>query len=187
VQLNLLKVLAAALDDARRLQKAGEAREIDALLLTVDLRQVEMNLQRVRAMLEGHYENLAAVVGAPGLVVTRMAGDLLLSTPEFDEAVIREYLATLHTSLQIAELDVDRNQILLKRAQVDPYPNPILGPAYNYGLTPGIDQFWLNLTFPSRCGTSTRATSSRPAPTFERRWKRWRYCKTSCGGAGPTH
>jgi cobalt-zinc-cadmium efflux system outer membrane protein len=147
VHLSLLKVLAAALDSAKKLQKVGEASQIDFLLLSVDYRQVEMNLQRARALLEGDYKKLAAVVGAPGLVIGQLGGDLLRMPAEFDEAALHEYLSLLHTNVRIAELDVDRNQILLKRAQVEPYPNPTLGPAANLGLVPGNDQFWLNLTF----------------------------------------
>jgi cobalt-zinc-cadmium efflux system outer membrane protein len=148
VQANLLKVLVAALDTAKRLQKVGEASQIDYLLLSVDYRQVEMNLQRTRALLEGDYKKLAAVTGVPGLVVASVLGDLMVLPPEFDEVRLREYLTTLHTSLRIAEFDVDRNHILLKRAQVEPYPNLYAGPAYNFGVQPGNDQFWLNLSFP---------------------------------------
>jgi cobalt-zinc-cadmium efflux system outer membrane protein len=147
VQINLLKVLAAALDSAKKLQKVGEASQIDFLLLSVDYRQVEMNLQRARALLEGDYKKLAAVVGAPGLVIGQVAGDLLRMPIEFDEAALHDYLSVFHTNVRIAEMDVDRNQILLKRAQVEPYPNPTLGPAANFGLVPGNDQFWLNVTF----------------------------------------
>jgi outer membrane protein, heavy metal efflux system len=148
VQVNLLKILVSALDTAKRLQKVGEASQIDYLLLSVDYRQVEMNLQRARALLEGDLKKLAAVVGAPGLEVKEVFGDLMQPPPEFDDAMLRDYLTTLHTGLRIAQLEVDRHQVLLKRAQVEPYPNPTLGPAYNFGLQPGSDQFWLNLTFP---------------------------------------
>jgi cobalt-zinc-cadmium efflux system outer membrane protein len=147
VQASLLKVLVAALDTAKSLQKVGEASQIDYLLLSVDYRQVEMNLRRSRALLEGDYKKLAAVAGARDLMVARVTGDLMRLPPEFDEAVLREYLTTLHTSLRIAELDVDRNHVLLRRAQVEPYPNLYAGPAYNFGVQPGNDQIWLNLSF----------------------------------------
>ena len=52
VQENLLKVLLAALDTAKRLQKVGEASQIDYLLLSVDYRQVEMYLRRGLALRE---------------------------------------------------------------------------------------------------------------------------------------
>src|SRR4029077_3072074 len=45
-------------------------------------------------------------------------------------------------------LDIDKNRILLKRAEVEPYPNFSLGPAYNYGLTKGNEQYWMNLIIP---------------------------------------
>jgi cobalt-zinc-cadmium efflux system outer membrane protein len=148
VQAKLLKVLLAGLNAAKSLQKAGEASQLDYLLLSVDYRQVEMNLQRTRALLDGAYKKLIAVAGVPGLVVSSVTGELFVLPPEFDEASLHEYLTTRHTSLLIAELDVNRNHVLLKRAQVEPYPNLYAGPAYNFGLQPGNDQLWLNLSFP---------------------------------------
>ena len=147
VQANLLKVLTSALESIRLLQKAGETSKIEILLLSVDYRQIEMNSQRSRALLEGEYKKLAATVGVPGLVIPAVAGDLMLAPPEFDEGMLREYLTALHTSLRIAQLDVDRNNILLKRALVEPFPNIHTGPAYSVGNHAGTAQFDLNLTF----------------------------------------
>jgi len=44
---------------------------------------------------------------------------------------------------------VNRNQILLRRARVEPFPNPTIGPATQIPLTqsPGQQQLWINIYF----------------------------------------
>jgi outer membrane protein, heavy metal efflux system len=148
VQESLLKILSTSLNTAKRLQKVGEASQLDYLLLSVDYRQAETNLLKNRALLEGQYKKLAAIVGVPGLVVQDVLGDLTLTPPVFDESQLREYVTMFHTSIQIAQLAVERDNILLRRAQMEPYPNPYLGPAYTFGVSPGNEQVSINLTFP---------------------------------------
>ena len=64
------------------------------------------------------------------------------------KSTLRMYVATQHTAIRLANLDVDRNRILLRRAEVEPWPNPVIGPAYAYGFLPNNDQFWLYVQCP---------------------------------------
>jgi outer membrane protein TolC len=58
-----------------------------------------------------------------------------------------EYVTKHHTQIANALSVIRQNRILIRRAQVEPFPNPTLGPAYQFGLVPGNDQFWFNITF----------------------------------------
>jgi cobalt-zinc-cadmium efflux system outer membrane protein len=51
--------------------------------------------------------------------------------------------------VQIARRDIDRNQILAKRARVEAFPNPTMGPAYFYTIPQTISgqMFYFNVTF----------------------------------------
>lgn len=128
-------------------QKAGEATQADVLLLRIDLQRVEANLRGARATLDGDRKRLGAIVGVPGLVDRPVVGTLTGGYPDFDEARLLGYVATDHTAVQNARSVVVQNQFQLRRAEVEPYPNPYLGPAYQFGLVPGNDQFWFNFQF----------------------------------------
>jgi cobalt-zinc-cadmium efflux system outer membrane protein len=61
---------------------------------------------------------------------------------------MRRFVTSDHALTQIAKLEIDKNKILLKRAEAEPYPNITLGPAYQWGPTKGNEQYWLTVTFP---------------------------------------
>ena len=42
---------------------------------------------------------------------------------------------------------IEQTKHQLRRAEVEPVPNPYMGPAYQYGLTPGSEQLWFNIQF----------------------------------------
>jgi cobalt-zinc-cadmium efflux system outer membrane protein len=81
------------------------------------------------------------------LIKEPLQGNLSGPFPDFNEEELIEYVTKNHTQIASALSVVRQNRILLRRAQVDPIPNPTLGPAYQFGLVPGNDQFWFNITF----------------------------------------
>lgn len=144
----LVEIVRAAQETGRKLEKAGETNRIDTLILTVDMQQVQANLQRSSTLLTGERKQLAAVVGVPGVETAGLSGDLSAPPPDFDEEVVRRYAVSGSTLIEYAKAEVTRGRILLQRALVEPYPNINLGPAYQFGVVPGSDQFWLTVTFP---------------------------------------
>jgi cobalt-zinc-cadmium efflux system outer membrane protein len=136
-----------ALDAGRARKKAGDATEADVLLLDVDHRRVEANLRAAQAILDGDRKQLAALVGVPAVAAYSVAGRIDGGYPEFDEAALIEFVSERHPTIQGARAVVAQNQILVRRAQVEPYPNLTIGPAYQFGVVPGNDQFWLNFSF----------------------------------------
>lgn len=144
----LLKIVQAAMETGRKLEKAQEASRIDTLLLTVDYQQVRANLQRAQTLLVGEQKQLAAVVGLPGVEGAPLAGDLAARPPDFDEELVRRYAVSGSTLIKYAQADITRSRVLLQRAIVEPFPNINVGPAYQFGVVPGNDQFWLTVTFP---------------------------------------
>lgn len=137
-----------ALDTGKKLERAQETSHLDTLLLTNDFSQIQANLRRAQILLDGERKQLAAVVGAPGIELAPIVGDLSARRPDFDEELVRQYAITASTIIQIARAEIARDQILLRRAQVEAYPNVTVGPAAQWGNQPGNDQFWLTITFP---------------------------------------
>jgi cobalt-zinc-cadmium efflux system outer membrane protein len=144
----LLDVVRAALETGRKLEKAQEASRIDTLLLTVDFLTVQAKLRQTETLLAGDRKQLAAVVGVPQVETAGIYGDLSARPPDFDEELVRRYAVDGSTLIQFARADITRSHILLRRAIVEPFPNVTVGPAYQFGVVPGSDQFWFNITFP---------------------------------------
>ncbi len=136
-----------AVEAGEKKQKAGDAARSDVLLLEADYRRVLANLKSAQAILDGDRKQLAAVVGMPGLVDRPVAGELAGAYPRFDEDRLVGYVAEDDTAIRNARSKVAQSQFQVRRAEVEPYPNPYLGPAYQFGVVPGNDQFWFSFSF----------------------------------------
>src|SRR5262249_56112496 len=104
----------------------------------------EAALRRATAILEGDRKQLEAIVGALDIIRGPLRGSLSGPYPEFDERELVAYVTRNHTQVESALSVIRQNRVLLRRAEVEPYPNPTLGPAYQIGVIPGNDEFWLN-------------------------------------------
>jgi len=129
-------------------QKAGDVGQADVRLLLVDYQRAQAALRNAEAILDGDRKQLEALVGSPGIIRGPVRGHLTGGYPEFDEHGMIEFVTKNHTQILTGLSIVRQNRILLRRAEVEPYPNPYLGPAYQFGLVPGNDQFWFNISFP---------------------------------------
>lgn len=143
----LVDVLNKSLTMGKQKRKAGEAADADVLLLQLDLQRAQANLQSVRALLDGDRKQLGALVGIPGLVKGDVVGELSGDYPVFDEEQVKRFVTTANTQIRIAQAVITQYKVQLRRAEVEPFPNPYLGPAYQYGLVPGLEQFWFNIQF----------------------------------------
>lgn len=144
----LQSIVKKARDTGVKLKLAGDVARIDTLLLDIDLQKVQADLRRAESLLDGDRKKLAAVVGVPSLRFANLEGDLDAPLPEFNEQTLRNYVTGQHTLIRLAGLDVEKNRILLRRAEVEPWPNPVMGPAMQYGLNPGNEQFWFYVQCP---------------------------------------
>lgn len=127
---------------------AGELAHIDVLLLKIDNQRVQADLENTLRLQRGARKQLAMLVGDPSISDDQFEGSIYDTPPQYDEKILNEFAAANSAYVQIAKLDVERNEILLKRAVAEPYPNINLGPAYQWGLVQGGEQFWLTVTFP---------------------------------------
>jgi cobalt-zinc-cadmium efflux system outer membrane protein len=144
----LLKVTDASVKTGIERVKAQVSDQQELLLLQIDDNRVRAGLANAIQILEGQRRQLAAVVGYPGLIDDNVVGSLSKKPPLFDELFMERFVTSENAQIQIALLDIDKNKILLKRAQVEPYPNLSIGPAYQYDLNRGNEQYWFNIIFP---------------------------------------
>jgi cobalt-zinc-cadmium efflux system outer membrane protein len=141
----LVQVLRRSLETGEKKRKAGEATQADVLLLGLDLQRAEANLLSTRALLEGDRKQLGALVGIPGLVTGDVVGEFSGDYPVFDEEQLKRFVTTQNTQVLVAQAVIAQAKFQLRRAEVEPFPNPYMGPAYQYGLLPGAEQFWFNI------------------------------------------
>lgn len=115
---------------ATRLKDAGEGTRGDALLFQIELEKAEVALQNADAVLVASLQQLAARLGAPEMELPRVQGDLRVSLVPFAEQVVIDSYIPYNADISVAEQEVDRNRFLLKRAQVEPFPNITVNAGY---------------------------------------------------------
>lgn len=143
-------VTASTLAVGRTLERdAGEPlSRIDVLLLEIDNNRVQSDLEKTLRLLRGARQQLAALVGDPNVSADVFLGKIYDTPPQFDELILKQFATTNSAFVQVARLDIERNEFLLQRAIAEPYPNVTLGPAYQWGLIQGSQQYWMTVTFP---------------------------------------
>lgn len=145
----LVTIARNAHEASARLFEATTVAKTDVLLLLVEFRRAEAEQQQARALLVGKQRQLAASVGIPDLPIGDLVGDLEGRLPRFDDAFVRNFVATRNVDVLNAQTELARQRILLQRAEVEPYPNIYQGPAAAWSPNPSTvsTQFWYNFQF----------------------------------------
>ena len=102
---------------------AEQVSETDVLLLRVERRRAETALQGAEIALLGQRRQLAASIGVSILSIGEVKGNLTVMVPEFDDEEVLTRVLVTSPVVQIANLDVNRTVLLLRRAEVEPIPN----------------------------------------------------------------
>jgi len=145
---DLVKLAEQSVATSRKLLEAK-------LIARLDLLQLETELERFRAEeeaaireLPGAYRRLAAVVGVSGLPVTSVTGNLELPLPDYELERTVQYVLSVHPELRSAQVEVERAQLLLRRAQVEPIPNVTVGAGYVRQNQNRSDDWTINVSVP---------------------------------------
>lgn len=142
----IIKVARRSHDVAKQLEKAGEGSLTDVLLLDNELQRAYLALDNLKAMLDGEFKQLAAIVGMPEMQIEDVAGSLFNAPPEFNEDEIRSFLSTGSSLMEGGRAELTKNQVLLRRAEVEPYPNLTFGPVYQTSTVSQLSFFGLTVT-----------------------------------------
>jgi cobalt-zinc-cadmium efflux system outer membrane protein len=128
----LLKVANDAVQTTEELLNVGAANNPDLLQARIEARQERVGLENARTQYEAAWRQLAALVGAPELAVTRLEGDLeaVVQMPDFDATLA--HLLEASPEIQVALAEIARTEIGLKREQVEPIPNVQMRVANGY-------------------------------------------------------
>lgn len=119
----LIALAEQSVENANKLLKAKEGSELDVVQLEVDLERYRAELDATTKALPAAFRRLAASVGVDDLPYSSLTGDLDLPLPAYDLERVRAYVLGIHPELRSAQVGVERAQLVLKRATVEPIPN----------------------------------------------------------------
>lgn len=126
----LVRLAQESLDRTEKLLNAKEVARLDLVQMEVELERYRAELEATRQELPAAFRRLAASVGAQGLPGAPVAGSLEMPVPLYDLEKARAFMLETHPDVQSARVGVERAQLLLKRAQVQPIPNVTVGAGY---------------------------------------------------------
>jgi len=126
----LVKLAEQSVQNTRKLLEAKQVARLDLVQLEVDLERFRAEREATARELPGAFRRLAAVVGVHGLPDTRLAGSLDAPLPDYHLESAQQFVLSEHPELRFAQVGVDRAQLLLKRAQVEPIPNVTVAAGY---------------------------------------------------------
>ena len=126
----LIGLAEKSVENANKLLKAKEGSELDVVQLEVDLERYRADLEATNRTLPAAFRRLAASVGVNDLPYTAVVGDLDTPLPDYDLDRLRTYVLGIHPEIRSAQIGVERAQLVLKRATVEPIPNVTVGTGY---------------------------------------------------------
>jgi cobalt-zinc-cadmium efflux system outer membrane protein len=145
VRADLLKVAEDAVRTTEELVNVGAANRPDLLQARIEARQERVALANARVLYRAAWRQLAALLGNPCLPLTRLQGDLeaAATVPEWDATLA--HLLEASPELQSARAEVRRNQIGLKREQVETIPNVQLRASTGYDFESRTETTTVNI------------------------------------------
>lgn len=126
----LVKLAEQSTQNAEKLLESKEASQLDVVQLQVDLERYRADLQSTQRALPAARRKLAASVGVQSLELSAIDINFETLPPDLDLDQIRTYVLGVHPELRSAQVGVERAQLLVKRAEVEPLPNVTVGAGY---------------------------------------------------------
>jgi outer membrane protein, heavy metal efflux system len=144
----LVSLAEQTVDNARKLLNAKLGSELDVVQLEVDLERYKAEADATRKTLPAAFRKLAASVGAEDLPTGTLLGDLDQPLPVYDLDAVKSQVVGWHPLVQSAQLGVEKAQLQLKRATLEPIPNVTVGTGYTRQNQNKSDDWMFSLSVP---------------------------------------
>lgn len=144
----LVKLAEQSVAATEKLLEAKQVARLDLLQLEIELERFRAEREATKRELPAAFRRLAASVGVSGLPEAPVVGSLELPVPNYDLEKARLYLLEVHPDVRSARVGVERAQLLLKRAKVEPIPNVTVGANYVRQNQNRSDDFGINISVP---------------------------------------
>jgi cobalt-zinc-cadmium efflux system outer membrane protein len=139
----LVEIAGKSQQAAERLQQAGEGTRTDTLLFEIELEKAEVAVENALARLRAVRRELSAIIGLRDLELGRIRGNLTEPLDRIAQQVLLDGYVPYNASVQIAELEIDRSKTLIRRAEVEPYPNVTVYAGYQRQIEPALHNMGL--------------------------------------------
>lgn len=120
---SLVSLAEKGADVSRKLQKSGEGTLTDVLQAEIEVGQAEILLNNARNEYDGAWSQLSATLGNSGMQPVNLLGTLDSEAPEFEWNETYGWLLNNSPEIMVAQTNIARAQIAMRRAQVEPIPN----------------------------------------------------------------
>lgn len=144
----LVELAEKSVDNANKLLKAKQVADLDVVQLEVDLERYRADLDATKKTIPAAYRRLAASVGVKDLPYTTVVGDLETPLPDYDLNRVRTYVVGVHPEIRSAQIGVERAQLVLRRAEVEPIPNLTVSTGYTRQNQNRSDDWNIRVGFP---------------------------------------
>lgn len=126
----LVNLADQSLEATKKLLQAKQVAKLDLIQFQVELNRFRADLDAAKQERVAAYRRLTASMGVPNLPVFPLKGSLEAALPSYEYEDARAYMLEVYPDVRFAQVGVDRNQLALKRAQVEPIPNFTVGAGY---------------------------------------------------------
>lgn len=137
-----------AYENAERLYKGQQIAKLEVLQFSIVRNRLAATLAAAQQEWRASWQQLTAIMGTPGLPQVKLSGSLEAALPEYNFALARDAVARYHPQVRSAEIGVTKAQIALRRADVEKYPNIILGTGYTRQNQNKSDDFRFEFAMP---------------------------------------
>ena len=144
----LVEITRKSADAAKQLLAAGETSRADLLLFEIELEKSEVALQNTQSQLAAARKQLAAAIGIRSMTIEQLTGNLKDSPGESFDQLLMDAYVPYNADVQIAEQEIERSRLLLRRAQVEPFPNVTVYGGFQYQVVPIHDQGLFSASIP---------------------------------------
>ena len=144
----LVEITRKSAEAAKQLLAAGETSRADLLLFEIELEKAEVVLQNTESQLVAARRQLAAAIGIRTLKIENLTGNLKDSPSDSIIQLLDDAYVPYNADVQIAEQEIERTRLILRRAQVEPFPNVTVYGGYQYQVVPIHDMGLFSASIP---------------------------------------
>ena len=119
----LVKLAEQSASNGKRLHQSGNLPRLDLVQLEVELERVRAEQDAANQELPAAFRRLSVAVGDSRLPNQRVAATFELPLPEYDLEKAREIVAATHPEVRSARVAVERARLGLERARAETIPN----------------------------------------------------------------
>lgn len=128
----LVAISSRSYESGVRLKKGGEGTLTDELQLKIQYRRAIATLKSTTAQLAAAKNSLAAVTGRTELRIGDIEGSLTDPLPDMEYPLVQAGVLVQNSQIGLARAEIQRRRYMLRRAIVEPIPNPNVQAAYQY-------------------------------------------------------